>query len=153
MFDYRGAWVLLANMRCGRLLKCRSSARARCHVEEIDRVENTWEGHEHGRPSPLAGKSGHSYASEGHQRDEDLDRFARKVAIWLKPQISDHDIDRLTIFAPPRFLGAFRKIRIVQMDNCLEDRHEDLIDLDAKRLSDHRSIRELVGLTTSNAVR
>lgn len=147
------AWVMLADAGCGRLLECNSAPLYRCHVEEVDRIENTWEGHEHCRPSPLASKNGHTYASLGHDSDEDLDRFARELAPWLQRQIADHGIDRLTFFAPPRLLGAFRKERPVQLGNCLEERHGDFVGLDVKQISNHPAIRELVSLGISTAVR
>ena len=155
MSGNRRAWVMLADAGCGRLLNCSSAPLDRCHVEEMDWIENTWEGHEHGRPSPRAGKDGHAYASQDHDNDEDLDRFARELAPWLERQVVDHGFDRLTFFAQPRLLGAFRKERSALLGNCLEDRHGDLVGLDMKQLANHPSIRELVGLTTttSTAVR
>lgn len=147
MAGRRRAWVFLADAAHGRLLRCGTVPGERCHVEEIDRIDCTWEGHQHERPTPRIGKSGHSYASAGHDVDEDLDRFARQVARWLELRMADLGIDRMVTLTPPRFLGAFRKVRSEQLASRLQDRQGDLIGLAASELSNHPSIRELVGLS------
>lgn len=149
----RRVWVLLCDEGCGRLLSCGPAPLGRCHVEEIDRIENTWEGHEHGRPSPLTGKDGHAYASLGHYMNERLDRFAREVAAWIEPQIRDHGIDRLSVFMAPRFLGAFRKARSEKIESRFEDHRQELVGLDVGELSDHPSICELVGQHAGTLIR
>lgn len=118
----------------------------RCHVEERSSVHYEWEGHEHGRPS-LSSKLGHTYAS-GHEEEEDLRRFARQVTQWLEQQIKEHSIDRMVVFAPPRFLGVLRKTCSSHLASCIEQRSEDLAHLRTSDLSVHPVILELVGLNS-----
>ena len=102
-------WIFIVDNGRGRLLKGAPAPRGRFHLELDDSIENTWEEHERGRPSPLTGKDGRSYASVGHEDEEMMRRFARDVAGWLDEKTRRLDIDRLALFAPPRFLGALRQ--------------------------------------------
>lgn len=44
-----------------------------------------------------------------HDVEENERRFARRIVVWLRKKAGMHEINRLTIFAPPRKLGALRK--------------------------------------------
>ncbi len=137
-------WFVLADAGKSRLLRCTVAPVDRCHVEEFERIESDWEGHEHGRPSPRAAKSGTTYASQGHENEEDVLRFARQVATWLEGQVESREIERLTLFAPSTFLGAFRKICPTRLTAMIDEEQGGLTGLDNGALSKHPSIRRLM---------
>ena len=114
-------WVVLADSRHGRLLRCGLTPQGRCHLQECDSIENTWPGHEHHRPSPLWGKTGETYAAEGKEIEEELARFARQVADWLE-QKTAHNMSAVVLFAPPRFLGALRRIQSKHLAERLQEK-------------------------------
>lgn len=140
------AWVALASTNRCRLLQVSVVPTDRCHVEEVDGLAYTWEGHDHGRPSPLSGKSGHTHASGGHEQDEELHRFAHQAATWLGQETQRRDIDRLVVFADPRFLGALRQSCPARLAQKFEERQADLAGFDTSAVSKHPAILELVGL-------
>lgn len=141
------AWLFVADAQKGRLLECGVAPLNRCHVEQRAAVKSAWEGHEHHRPSPLAGKSGHSYASPGHEHEEDLHRFAKQVARWLGQQTAARGIARLLVLAPPRFLGSLRKTVSHHLEVRLELKQGDFTRLTTHQLSQHPVVRGLVGLS------
>lgn len=139
-------WVCLADAQKARLLRCGVMPTARCHVDEKGAIEPVWEGHEHARPSPRSGKTGNTYASEGHEAHEELNRFARQIMNWLKDEAASRGIDQFVLFAPPRFLGVMRSIRVAHTYARIAKREGDLVNLDTAALSRHPAIHELVGL-------
>jgi len=138
-------WVVLADTRQCRLLRCGLTRRGRCHVEECDLIQHTWPGHEHNRPSPRRGKNGESYATEGNEAQEELSRFARQAAHWLEGKING-GMSRVVVFAPPRFLGVLRMVQPDYLAERLEERKGEMVHLRIQDLSKHSAIRELVGL-------
>jgi protein required for attachment to host cells len=101
--------------------------------------------HEHGRPSARAGKDGNAYASQGHEVEENLKRFARQAAAWLEQKVDQYQIPQLALFAPPRFLGALRPLCPTRLNGCLRQYEADLTNHSAATLSRHPAIQELVG--------
>ena len=102
-------WLFVLDQRQARLLEGREVPGDRYHFDLRDALSNSQEEHEHGRPSPRSGKDGHSYASEGHENEELLHRYAGEVSSWLGKQLGAHRMDRAAVFAPARLLGALRK--------------------------------------------
>jgi len=153
MTKERTHWVFVVNALHGRLLHCCMDSLGHCYVEEVDRIENNWEGRERGRPSPLSDKAGHAYASQGHGAQEDLCRFAREVANWLELQTSFHRMDSSVLFAPPRFLGAIRKCKPKGFSHHVDARQGDLAGLEEQELSNHPAVRQVAGHAVSTAVR
>jgi protein required for attachment to host cells len=141
-------WIFIVDNGRGRLLKGAPAPRGRFHLELDDAIENSWEEHQRGRPSPLAGRAGHSYASWGHEDEELMRRFARDVAVWLDDKTRKHAIDRLALFAPPRFLGALRQAWTPRLAMCVEEHEGDLGYMGPGDLVRHRSIARL--LDTNN---
>jgi len=139
-------WVVLADAHQCRLLRCGLTRHGRCHVEEYDSIQNTWPGHEHHRPSPLHGKTGDTYAAEGKEANEELTRFARQVADWLDRKTANN-MARVAFFAPPRFLGALRRVQSVRLAERLEERKGEMIHLPIGVLSKHPAIRDLLDLS------
>lgn len=66
---------------------------------------------EHGRPSPLGGKDGHSYASHHDERGEQLQEAARQIVAFLKNgvRMPDPTPTKVRVLAPARLMGALRK--------------------------------------------
>jgi len=137
-------WIFVVDNGRGRLLKGAPAPRGRFHLELDDSIKNTWEEHEHGRPSPLTGRVGHSYASRGHEDEEMMKRFARTVASWLEEKTRRLNIDRLALFAPPRFLGALRQAWSPRLAVLVDEHEGDLGYMGAGDLARHRSIAQLI---------
>jgi protein required for attachment to host cells len=77
-------------------------------------LANRWrEFHEHGRPSVLGqGPSANARqrsASEGHEREEMHDRFARDIAEWVAGSVRSHRADRVRVLAGPAMVGRMRR--------------------------------------------
>ena len=138
-------WIFIVDNGKGRLLKGTAAPRGRFHLELDDSIENEWEEHEHGRPSPRAGKEGHSYASMGHEDEEMMNRFARTVATWLEQKTTRHRIDNLALFAPPRFLGALRQAWSPRLASRVTEHEGDLGYMGPGDLVRHQSIARLLG--------
>ena len=144
MANRNTVWVCAVDAGRGRLLRCEVVPPGRCHVDEQETIDWNWEAHQHGRPSPRAGKNSNSYASEGHEVEEDLKRFARQAAAWLEQKLDQHQMKELVLFAPPRFLGALRRVCPARLDGCLREHEADLTNHSAGTLSRHPAIQELV---------
>jgi protein required for attachment to host cells len=138
-------WIFIVDNGQGRLLKGAPAPRGRFRLELEDSIANKWEAHQRGRPSPLAGRTGHSYASVGHEDEEMMKRFARDVAGWLDEKTSRLDIDRLALFAPPRFLGALRQAWSPRLAIRVEEHEGDLGYMAPGDLVRHRAISRLLG--------
>jgi protein required for attachment to host cells len=137
-------WIFVVDNGRGRLLKGAPAPRGRFHLELDDSIENTGEEHERGRPSPLTGREGHSYASRGHEDEEMMKRFARTVASWLEEKTRRLNIDRLALFAPPRFLGALRQAWSPRLAVRVDEHEGDLGYMGPGDLARHRSISRLL---------
>ena len=138
-------WIFIVDNGRGRLLKGAPAPRGRFHLELDDSIENTWEEHERGRPSPGTGKERRSYASVGHEDEEMMRRVARDVAGWLDEKTRRLDIDRLALFAPPRFLGALRQAWSPRLAIRVDEFEGDLGYMGPGDLVHHRAIARLLG--------
>lgn len=111
--------IVISDQRSARLFVRASEPGGRWRLEERSRLENRHEReHEHHRPDLLgrgapptaAAAAGPQHlVSQGHTREEEARRFAREVAAWLGEQRHACSLDRITLFAPPRFLGLLRE--------------------------------------------
>ena len=137
-------WVLTADEGVGRLLRVERTAPGRAHVAVDDEIHDTWEEHQHGRPSPLSGKRGHTYASWGHEDETRRERFAKEIAVWLEQRAENLHIARIAVFAPPRFLGALRGAWSPRLAIRVDEHHGDLTHLSPGDLACHDSIIRLV---------
>lgn len=137
-------WVLTADEGVGRLLRVERTASGHVHVDVDDEIHDTWAEHQHGRPSPLSGKSGHSYASWGHEGETRRTRFAKEIAVWMEQQAEDLHIDRVVVFAPPRFLGALRDAWSPRFAIRVQEQLGDLAHLSPGDLACHDSIAKLI---------
>ena len=143
-------WIFIVDSGKGRLLKGAPVPGGRFHLEQNDSIENTWEQHQRGRPSSRTGREGHSYASYGHEDEEMMKRFARDVAEWLEKKTSSLGIDRLALFAPPRFLGALRQAWSPRLALRVTEYEGDLGYMGPGDLVHHRSIAELLEPTSES---
>lgn len=141
------AWVVLADTQHAKLLACSATKMGSLHVEQRDAIEHQWEGHEHNRPSPLNGKGVQAYAAPHHEAEEDLQRFVRQMTDWLTKTVESHGISRLTLFAPPRCVGALRKGCPDRLAGVLDVQAADLMSLPAEALHAHPLIQRVVGLS------
>lgn len=140
-------WVFVGDGGGGRLLRCGLAPLDRCHVEEAASIEDRWEGHEHGRPSPRVERSGTGSAPQTHDREEQNNRFAREVATWLDRKVAEHGMADLVVFAPPRFLGVLRKVHGGRLSANVTEQEGDLTGLSTAALARHPAIQALVRKT------
>ena len=136
--------IVVASQGGARLLRLESMALGRQRLAVVDTIGNPWEEHQHGRPSPRAAKNGHTNASTGHEDDEMASRFARDVASWLQKKVETRDVDRVDLFAPPQFLGDFRKAASPQLASHLVEHVADLTKLEPSALVSHPALADLV---------
>jgi protein required for attachment to host cells len=137
------AWFLVVNEGRGRLLSCGRVLPGRIGVDEHDAIENRAEEHEHGRPSPRAGKSGNTYASGGHENAYQRRRFAKEVVAWLEKKLDQLDIESVTLIAAPRFLGELRKLCGPALAKRIREKQGDLTQLSAAGLAKHPAVIEI----------
>jgi len=142
MKENRG-WFLVVDGGCGRLMQCMVVPPGRLHVEERAVLDNPTIGLEHGRPSSLKGKSGNSYASRGHEAEEELHRFAKKIAAWLDREIARFAIVELAVFCTPRLLGELRKVWGSELEQRIRIRQADLTSLSPAELARHPAVRSV----------
>ncbi|MFW6060447.1 MAG: host attachment protein [Phycisphaeraceae bacterium] len=152
MAKARWCWAVLADETRAKLLHCGPTEMGRPHIKQVETLQFEWAGHEHGRPSPLKAKNGHTHAAEGHEKEEDRRRFAQTLADWIEKQLHHRGIDRLTVFGPPRFLGALRRAWPDRLAERIREHPHELINLPNPELHQHPAIRELIGLPTNNRV-
>lgn len=146
MAEGKSAWFVLADAKKARLMRCDQTPLSRAHIETKEQMAYQWEGHEHGRPTPLAGKSANTYAAVKHDQEEQLRRFAKQVAAWLDDQRQAHQIERLEVFAPPRFMAALRRAMEGPLAEAVREHDADLINLPLGQLHEHPAVRQLIGL-------
>ena len=140
MAGQQRGWFFVVDAGGGRLLQSIVVPPGRVHIEQRARLVRRKEGHERTRPSPLTGKAGNSYASVGHEAEEELFRFAREVAAWLQEKVRRFGIAHLDLFSPPRFLGAFRKVCGPQLFDRIETHQAGLMKLSDAGLAAHPAI-------------
>jgi protein required for attachment to host cells len=138
------AWFTVADAKRCRLLRCRLTAQGTPHVDQIDKLESKPPEHEHGRPMALAGMTGHSFAAPHHDIEEEVRRFAAQIVEWLQEKSAHYGIERLTILAPPRLLGALRKTPPGSLKGRIEELEGNLMPLEVDALSEHPLIRRLL---------
>lgn len=144
MAEESTAWAALADKEHGRLLRCKIVGGGHTHVDIVDETQFKWEGHQHHRPSPLKGKSQNTHASFNHEQEEELHRFVKQFTQWLEDQVQRHNIESLTIFAPPAFVGEFRQVAPKRLAQHVNVEQTELMQLDRDKLQDHPAIHELL---------
>lgn len=142
-------WFVLADTHHATLYRCQTTPTQHRHIDKIDQVSYVWEGHEHGRPTPLAAKVrhnyGHNYAPPTHDEEEDEHRFVRQMIEWIGRQLDQFEIDNLVVFAPPRCIGVVREECPKTLTDRIQLREHDLINLTTDQLNNHPAIAQLSG--------
>ena len=138
-------WFLTADRKKARLFSASRTPHDRLHVDEVAALYEAWDELQHDRPSPRAGKDGHSYASIGHEDEERIQRFSRQIAEWVGRQVGAHSIERLHVFSARRLLGALRHVLSSHLEERVVDHALDLGDLTAGELAKHGAIEAAAG--------
>jgi hypothetical protein len=95
------------------LMSCHRRLDGSIELKPEDSLANRWlDFHEHGRPAMLGkGPSANARqrpASEGHEREEMRDRFARDVAEWIAAGVRARRAERVRLLAGPALVGCLR---------------------------------------------
>jgi protein required for attachment to host cells len=148
-------WIVTADARRASLFACRREALGELHLEPLTSLENHHEGeHERGRPMLAGGaarrgsvaRSGARAAPQAmadrHVHEEEDRRFAREVASWLTEARQSSDRHRVTVFAPPDFLGKLRDQ--LKEDQSIQFREGELTRLRPHELAGHPAVLDAV---------
>lgn len=140
------AWVLLADPVRARLLECTVVPPGRCHAEQRAALANEQPEPERGRPSPLVARGRPAYGSGGQEKEEaeKHERFARQVTRWVQGQIEQHGIDRVHLFASPRFLGTLRRSVPGRLAERIDEHPANLMHRETSAVVDHPEVRRLL---------
>ncbi len=141
-------WFFLVDEGRGRLLSGQPVPAGKFHLEEVESIDNRWEEHQHQHPSARVGREGHAYASPGHEPEEMMRRDAKDMAEWLEARLEKHGIERVHVFAPPRFLGVLRDQFSPHVRERVEEHHGDLVPVEMVGLMHHPAILEVLGVTS-----
>lgn len=139
-------WFVTADSRRAILFHGRKDDHNRLRLAEDRCVHNVHENdHEHHRPSALgrAVSSGAapSFASFGHGDEECQKRFARDVCAWLRKAYEQIQFPRVTVFAPPEFIGQLRGA-LNGLSSKVELRRAELTKLPMGELATHPAVLE-----------
>jgi protein required for attachment to host cells len=140
-------WFVTADGRRATLYWCEPTPGGRLHVEAKQSLENEEaEKRERQRPSILArGPSGSARpASFGHDVEEDARRFAKKVSEWVGNEARESKMDRVVMFAAPRFLGHLRSDVGGGLNGKAKLVEAELTKLRAHELADHPAVKAAV---------
>lgn len=139
----RCVWFALVDTERCRLLQCDLTEQGTHRVREVTAFENRWPKHERGRPMALGGMTGSSYAAPHHYVGERVRRFADDVVSQLEAECTKREVERLTLVAPPRFMGELRK-RYDRKNRCFELREGELMQFSTAALAEHPLIQRLI---------
>ena len=140
------AWILLADSRRARLVRCTRTEHDRCHVEDMGSIKSDAPQHEHKPIGPVR-KSRYAVSGvEGDDFAERARRFARQLRRWVELQMNHHDIRRLNVFCPARFLGPFREVLPLSLRGRIRVQENELVNFPCRVLADHKAIRRLIAL-------
>lgn len=135
-------WFMVASHHKARLMKGELTPIGRCRVQEQASLEHEGMEKDYQRPSPRMGRSGS--AQDHHTPEESASRFARKVATELEKMMVQHGIEGVTLFAPPRMVGALKKAISGRMAQQVEVCQADLAHLDDSKLAQYAPVMNMV---------
>ncbi len=142
-------WLITADAAGARLLRGGTTPMRRIHVDLVDQFTHDEGEMQHTRPSPRSGRTGHT--GDNHESDEFLARSARHLGSWLARQQQSHQFERLHVFAPPRMVGALRKVMPASLNHRVEMHEADLTPFSPAALACHASVRRLLNSNGSRA--
>jgi len=145
----REHWFALMDGRQVRLIRAGFTRGGRWHADEIDRLENQWEGdHQMGRPKMLANVAGRggspTHAASTQTEAEARKRFMRDASEWIKERLKEHGIGSLNVFAATKALGEWRQLRPDSLGNRLNEVECDLCSVPTSDLVDEARVREVL---------
>ena len=142
----RTVWVLLADARHGRLLRCSLTPDGRCQVKQVEAIEGDHSTQHQQKSSPMWKNRTITFGIERDDRREQIHRFAHSLGTWIEKHTKRHEIDRLEILSSPRLLAALRRVRTGKFPKRVEESRVQLAGLPIHALSKNPLIRRLVGL-------
>jgi protein required for attachment to host cells len=134
------AWLCVIDEEAARLIRVTGTGGGRPQAAEAERLANAWTPHEHGRPSSRTGRSGHTYASQGHEEETMMTRYAHDVASWLDRSVERQQVERIIVFAAPRLMGALRKSWTARLAPRVLEQTIDLGGLQPGKLTRHPAV-------------
>lgn len=138
------AWIVIADHYHATLLGCNATPTGRCHMSRYGSIESPIPDIEFGRPSPLAGMNGHTYAERHRRLEEEYRRFAKLLAGWINRCVERFGIDHLTAFVPERsHKDVLAHLRHEVRDRVVL-RGENLLRLSPDALSNHHLVTGLL---------
>lgn len=140
MTNPKDKWILVADSEQARLLQGTLTGQNRIHLDEKAVLKTTFVAGEHHRPSQLTGRGHTAHASFGHEHEEKLAHFARELSSWLDKELSGRKVEKCALFAPSRFLGAFRKEVKGPLAARLSQHEGEITKLSPGQLADHPSV-------------
>ena len=143
------SWIVTMDRKQATLYRGTVTPHERVHLDAVSNVTEVWEELQHGRPSPRTGKNGHSYASQGHEEDARLHRFAKEIAGWLEKELDAHGVDTAHVFASRRLLGDFRKLVGPPFEKRMRLEALDLAHLPLGELAEHEAVVGVVRETVA----
>jgi protein required for attachment to host cells len=138
-----------ADGRRATLYWCEPTPGGNLHVEARGTLENEEAGNrEHHRPSVLGRgptlNAAQRPASFGHDDEEYARRFARRVPAWLGREVREGKMERVVVFAAPRFLGLLRGEVGNGLRGVAELEEAELTRLRAHELAEHPAVVGMV---------
>ncbi|MCF7957999.1 MAG: host attachment protein [Phycisphaerae bacterium] len=142
-------WLLLADIRQGKLLKCSVTKHKRCHVEEFDTLLNDLPKHEQVESATTRNKRSETSGIDGRSDKEDLKHFVRQLSHWLPGVLRQHAIEKMVVVAPSRLLGELRETLDHELKSHCELKQGEWTHLSIRELTEHPAVHKLLGLDES----
>lgn len=142
MTTRKPVWFMVVSHNTARMMKGELTPIGRCHVQEHASLHHEGPDKEFHRPSPRMGRTGNT--QDNHIPEEAAQRFARKIAGELEKMMSQHGIDDMKLFAPPRMVGALKKTMSDRVAGRVSITQADLAHLDDSRLAHYQPVSQMV---------
>ncbi|MBN2376423.1 MAG: host attachment protein [Sedimentisphaerales bacterium] len=142
-------WLLLTDIRQGKLLQCGVTKHDRCHVEEFDTIRNDLPKHEQDMSLTTRNRRSETNGIDGRGDEEDLKHFVRQLNHWLPGMMRQHAIQNMVVVAPSRLLGELRETLAHELKSHCELRKGEWMHLSIRELTELPAIHELLGLDES----
>lgn len=106
--------TVFVNGHGAELMSCARRLDGSLELKPESSIANRWQHfHEHGRPAMLgkgpAANASQRSASEGHEREEMRERFARDVVDWVAGSVRSRRAERVRLLAGPAMVGCLRR--------------------------------------------
>ncbi len=142
-------WVATVDARRASLYSWRRAPGGRLNLDEQRAIDNDEIGaHERRRPSMLSrGPTANAvhHADWGHQNEEEVRRFARRVLGWLEDARKADAVERICVFAPARMLGMLRQELNEAATDGVELREGEFRKMPASEMAEHPALLDALG--------